>query len=195
VSDRAVTQKTAIACNLSESGQVGGDETMSASNPSRIRDHFPQRILAVTPRIRSFLRRLCGRVDDVDDLVQDVMERAIRYRHAFDPAAGSLENWLMKTAFRTYLNHRERTARQPRSGGDAIATAKAPEAHAAELRDQVGFALRQLTPVEQDIVLRFHHRHETIVEIGAALGMPEGTVKSHLHRARRKIAAAGDSES
>lgn len=168
---------------------------MSASNPSRIRENqLHKRLLDVAPRIRSFLGRLCGRANDVDDLLQDVMEKAIRYRHAFDPVAGTLENWLMKTAFRTYLDHRERMARQPGSGGEEVEQARGPEVHTAELRDQLGFALRQLTPVEQDIVLRFHHRRETIAEIGAALDMPLGTVKSHLHRARRKIAAAGRSE-
>lgn len=168
---------------------------MSASNPSRTRDLFPQRILAVAPRIRSFLRRLCGRVDDVDDLLQDVLERAIRYRHAFDPAAGRLENWLMKTAFHTYLDYREKIAHQPPSAGDAVATIPDREVHPAELRDQIGFALRQLTPIEQDIVLRFHQRREAIAEISATLGMPAGTVKSHLHRARRKLAAAGRAQS
>ena len=169
---------------------------MTASDPSRTRgdcvEDLAQRILDTRPRIRSFLRRLSGVCHDVDDLLQDVMERAIRYQHAFDPAAGSLESWLLKTAFRAFLDHRDRAARQPRRLTVDPSLMCAPEVDVAALRDEVGFVLRQLSPVEQDIVLRFHHRRETIVEIARALRMPEGTVKSHLHRARRKL-TGGDS--
>ena len=195
-----MTKKTGTTCNLSDGSRVGAGETMTASDPSRTRadcvEDLAQRILDSGPRIRSFLRRLSGQSPgrnshDIDDLLQDVMERSIRYRHAFDPAAGSLESWMLKTAFRTFLDHRYRAARQPPTLGDDLSLVGAPVADVAELRDQLGFLLRQLTPVEQDIVLRFHHRRETIVEIAQALGMPTGTVKSHLHRARRKIAKGG----
>ena len=188
--DGAVPEKTDATCNLSPAPPVGPGETMTASDPSRTRGalHVAQRIPDLAPRIRAFLRRLCGSGTDVDDLLQDVMERAIRYRHSFDPANGTLESWLLKTAFRRFLDHREKTGKQPQTNAEVDRAG--PDVDAIDLRDQVGHALRQLTPIEQDIVLRFHHRRETIVEIAAALSMPEGTVKSHLHRARRKLAEA-----
>ena len=61
-----------------------------------------------------------------------------------------------------------------------------------ETRDLVGHLLRKLSPLEQDIVLRFHHRRETLAEIAQGLNMPVNTVKSHLHRARRKLGSGGD---
>ena len=86
-----MNRKTSPGCNLPRRSEVGAGETMTASDPSRTRgdcvEDLAQRILDTRPRIRSFLRRLSGVCHDVDDLLQDVMERAIRYRHAFDPAA------------------------------------------------------------------------------------------------------------
>lgn len=161
---------------------------MTASDPSRTRGapEIAQRIPLLAPRIRAFLRRLCGSAVDIDDLLQDVMERALRYRHSYDPENGTLESWLLKTAFRRFLDQREQAGKRPRTNAEIDCAA--PEADIVDLRDEVGHALRQLSPIEQDIVLRFHHRSETIAEIARSLGMPEGTVKSHLHRARRKLA-------
>jgi DNA-directed RNA polymerase specialized sigma24 family protein len=37
------------------------------------------------------------------------------------------------------------------------------------------------------VVERFHTQGRPIPEIAAEMGIPEGTVKSHLHRARRRM--------
>ena len=190
-------RKSRERCNLRDPGPVGGTETMTASDPtlpseSRVAP-LPQRILAATPQIRTFLRRLCGgsvarHHADVDDLLQDVMERALRYQHAFDSKLGSLENWLMKTAFRTYLNHRSKAQRRPQDLGPADAALIDPRPAPAAHRDEIDILLAQLSPIEQDILLRFHRVRESVAEIASALGIPPGTVKSHLHRARHKLA-------
>lgn len=190
-------QKTAGRCNLPHPAPVGLPETMTASDPSPRQggrdSRLPQQIQNTAPRLKTFLRRLCrgaGRrcEAEVEDLLQDVMERALRYRHAFDPAAGSLENWLMKTAFHTFLNHRDRIAKAPAGLGTEDAMVADPVTETAESRDEIGFLLRQLSPIEQDVVLRFHRQRESIDEIAQALDMPPGTVKSHLHRARQRLA-------
>jgi len=38
------------------------------------------------------------------------------------------------------------------------------------------------------VLLRFHQREESVAEIASLLALPEGTVKSHLSRARHKLA-------
>jgi RNA polymerase sigma-70 factor (ECF subfamily) len=51
-------------------------------------------------------------------------------------------------------------------------------------------ALDALTERQREIVLLFHQQNWPITDIAEHLGMPEGTVKSHLHRARKRMKAA-----
>jgi DNA-directed RNA polymerase specialized sigma24 family protein len=48
--------------------------------------------------------------------------------------------------------------------------------------------LAVLRPLEREVLLRFHQNMESVREIALATDMPEGTVKSHLSRARRRLA-------
>ena len=171
--------------NLSLPAQVGpgGDPASPLTPPPHA---LEDRILEHVPRLRAFLRKLSGSAHDTEDLLQDTLERSLRHRRSFDPG-GSLSGWLTKTAFRCYLDLREKRRREPSQLGDAAEMVRARNQPSAEARDLIGQLLRRLAPIEQDIVLRFHHRRESIAEIGDALGMPVNTVKSHLHRARRKL--------
>jgi RNA polymerase sigma-70 factor (ECF subfamily) len=83
-------------CNLSQPDPVG----LSV-------DALQNQIVAHVPRLRAFLRKLSGSAQDAEDLLQDTLERSLRYRHSFD-RSGSLPGWLMKTAFRCYLDLRDR---------------------------------------------------------------------------------------
>lgn len=170
-------------CNLSRPEPVG-----LRDEPRDLVDALEDRILAHVPRLRAFLRRLSGSAQDAEDLVQDTLERSLRYRHTFD-GGGSLPGWLMKTAFRCYLDLRDRRCREPRclENADLVIGTRSSS---VEARDLVGHLLQRLSPIEQDIVLRFHHRRETLAEIAQGLSIPLNTVKSHLHRARRKLAEA-----
>jgi RNA polymerase sigma-70 factor (ECF subfamily) len=48
--------------------------------------------------------------------------------------------------------------------------------------------LARLSSLERALLLRFHAQGRSVHELAAELGLPEGTIKSHLHRARRKLA-------
>ncbi len=65
-----------------------------------------------------------------------------------------------------------------------------PEAELArgETQRRVGEALDRLPLVERMLVLMKDVEDMSLAEIASALGMPEGTVKSRLHRTRAKLA-------
>ncbi len=149
------------------------------------------RIFSHEPRLRAFLGKLSGNAQDTEDLVQETLTRCLQYQDSFD-SEGSLPGWLMKTAFRCYLDLRARRSREPAQLGDAAELVTDLDRSPVETRDLVSHLLRKLSPLEQDIVLRFHHRRETLAEIAQGLNMPVNTVKSHLHRARRKLGSGGD---
>jgi RNA polymerase sigma-70 factor, ECF subfamily len=57
----------------------------------------------------------------------------------------------------------------------------------AELRDQLADALGELSPLQRQVVLLHDLEGWKHREIGERLGMPAGTVRSHLHFARRRL--------
>lgn len=159
-----------------------------AHGPAPVNDAtFGASLVTSTPRLRAFVRRLC--LGAADDLVQEALTRAWRSRTAFDPAAGSLDAWLMKIAFRTYLDHRARRVPVRLGDGDGavVALGVAPEV-ASQVRDDLAQALAPLHEMERDVLMRFHRDGQAVKEIARALDLPEGTVKSHLHRARARLA-------
>jgi RNA polymerase sigma-70 factor (ECF subfamily) len=51
-----------------------------------------------------------------------------------------------------------------------------------------------LTPLQREIVTLFHHQDWSIEAVSSHLSMPEGTIKSHLHRARKRMHAVINSD-
>lgn len=85
-----------------------------------------QRLLEQMAAVRSFLQSLVGRGVshhaaplDADDLLRDVMERALRYAHTFDEQRDLLP-WLRRTAFRVFLDEVQRSRRRPRTLSDGL---------------------------------------------------------------------------
>ena len=54
----------------------------------------------------------------------------------------------------------------------------------------VGVALDALVSPQKEIVLLYHQQGWSVQRISEELSMPEGTVKSHLFRARRRMLEA-----
>lgn len=151
-----------------------------------------ERIAAEIPRLRRFLGRLNGRrAADLDDLVQESLTRALRYRESFD-GRRALWPWLKRTAFRVFLDQRSSGRLDFEEG---IAEAPARDDDGVAQRDEVNRLLAALPAIEREVLLRFHRDGRSVREIAAERGAPEGTIKSHLHRARRRLAARRDEES
>jgi RNA polymerase sigma-70 factor (ECF subfamily) len=154
-------------------------------------DPFAVSLAAETPRLRSYLARLIPRTD-VDDLVQETLTRAWRYRSGFD-AGKEIGPWLRATGLRVALDHRARKQREPATAGLEEEPAARPS-YTGDEHEEVGALLARLDGTERDVLVRFHRLGHSIAEIANALGLPAGTVKSHLHRARRKLARDGRGE-
>jgi len=148
------------------------------------------RLVAEAPALRAFLAQLAGRSahrGEVEDLAQDVLARALRYRQTFD-VERSLRAWLRTVALRVFLDHRKRRASAPRAFEGAAEEPTSPADMSFEHRDALESVLSPLSTLERAILVRFHSHGESVQEIARSLSMPEGTVKSHLHRARVRLA-------
>ena len=157
------------------------------SDATRLDDTtFGQALQAERPGLLRFVQGLRVPTSDVEDVVQDALARAWRLRGGFDPA-GSLGGWLRKTALRCWIDRRARHARDPVvSNPPDFADARCED---GARRLDLEAALASLPPLEREILLRFHQHGASLREISEERGMPVNTVKSHLHRARRRLAA------
>ena len=147
-------------------------------------DAFGQFLVGMQRRLHAFLRQL--QPGETDDLVQETIVRAWRSRATFDPGRGSGAPWLLRIAFTVFVDQRD--ASKPARSLEAapIASEPGPPQHAAD-RERTASLLALLSDRERDVLLRFHRDGQPVATIARALALPEGTIKSHLHRARARL--------
>lgn len=153
---------------------------------------FAARLEAALPELRAYASRL-ARGAEREELVQEVAARALRSAESHD-ARRPLGPWLKRTALRAWIDARARGARAPRLVSDPQVPIDSAELRAIDETEEAEHWLARLADTERDVLERFHRDGQSLREISAALEMPEGTIKSHLHRARRKLAELRKSE-
>ncbi len=136
--------------------------------------------------LQAFVRKLCVTGEDPDDVVQETLGRAWRYRSSFDEG-GNPGAWLRRTAFNVFVDQRRERRRAPRLLEPDRAEPQVDHRCRAELDDEVEHALRLMTPLERDLLLAMHRDGHTLAELASRHAMPLNTIKSHIHRARQKL--------
>ena len=142
----------------------------------------------------AFMLRMSGRPDVAEDIVQEAFVRALRNLDRFDTRF-RFSTWLFTIAKRLYVNsiQKHRPTYDSDVVGEHHGAGQSPGHQAAQsemiqnVRDLIEVALQRLTPQQREIILLFHQQNWPITEIAGHLRMPEGTVKSHLHRARKRM--------
>ena len=142
----------------------------------------------------AFMLRMSGSPDAAEDIVQEAFVRVLKNLDRFDPRF-RFSTWLFTIAKRLYVNavqkHRpvydtERLGTSP-GHGLAPGTASARDETNENVRSLLDAALESLNPRQREIILLFHQQGWPISLIADHLDMPQGTVKSHLHRARKRM--------
>lgn len=141
-------------------------------------------------KVRGLLLRLCGDRTLADDLAQEVFLRAYRGLCGFEGRA-SFGTWLYRISYNAYLNHNTRVRKfSSLPEGYDTATA-APEdalsAPRADLRRDLEGAVAQLPERYRGVVVLYYLQDLSYPEIAEILELPLGTVKTHLHRAKRLL--------
>jgi RNA polymerase sigma-70 factor (ECF subfamily) len=154
---------------------------------------FTQLLQRTMPALRAFVRRLAGSAD-ADDVLQETLAKVWRLRHGFDASRNGAA-WLHRAAFRTFCDHRRRDRGRPRAH-DMLADAAAPPAPCrTELQDELQHRLAKLPALERELLLGFHQDGLSLKELARRHILALNTVKSHLHRARRRLHAPDEGES
>ncbi|UIX32447.1 RNA polymerase sigma factor [Streptomyces sp. GQFP] len=139
-----------------------------------------------------------------DDLLSEVWLQAYTSRLTFDSAKGTLRTWLFGVARNVLAAHwrdsaRERPEAEPERFGRTASVVDADPWHAVDQRlDAAALAplvrgtLAGLPHVERELLLLVAWEQLTPTEAAAVLGIPPGTARSRLHRARSRLREALD---
>lgn len=139
----------------------------------------------------SVARSMTGDRELAADVVQQTFLKAWRAAATFD-GRRELAPWLYTIARRTAIDAM-RTERRPTQGGHAPEVDGVVEPVSFERTwetYEVRRAIDRLSEAERRIVELSHRGGLTHEQIATQLNLPLGTVKSRLHRAHRRLAAA-----
>jgi RNA polymerase sigma-70 factor (ECF subfamily) len=150
-------------------------------------------LLAHLPNLRRYARRLSENEDMANDLVQETVARALRNLDRYQPT-GSLQGWLitiMKNQFRETRRRRLLDRAQPHSFGSDADRSGLPR-HEPPQDDQLllrelAQAIPRLPPFQRDVLVAVCFQGLSYEEASAALGIPVGTIRSRLFRARSAL--------
>ncbi len=139
---------------------------------------------------------------DADDLVQETYLRAFRYWDTFlrgsDP-----RRWLFTICRNTFVKSRRKRAPFVESDEADVDAVPAVMSHIRAMRDGLGNlfdeidvrpailrAVDELPEPHRSVLVLIDIEGQTYEEVGAVLGVPIGTVRSRLFRARRAVQGA-----
>jgi len=144
----------------------------------------------------ALLSRMLGHGPEVEDLAQETFVRAYRAFPDFDPTGpAKVSTWLLTIATRLALDAKKKKRADDTPMSDVEPASDRPSnpelsLERRQLGDAIAAAAEEL-PDDQRAALVLAEMHGlSILEIAAALDVPENTAKTRLFRAREKMRAA-----
>lgn len=144
------------------------------------------------PRLRRFARYLVRDPDRADDVVQECLVRALGKANRWQPGT-NLRAWLFVILRNCYIDQVRRAGHHPAGGGvdpdrQSLGTAESQEQRVAlgEIRD----AFLRLKEEHREILLLVVVEGLGYQEAADVLGIPVGTVRSRVSRARQALNVA-----
>jgi RNA polymerase sigma-70 factor, ECF subfamily len=129
-----------------------------------------------------------------EDIAQETLLRAWTHPEVLDPGRGSTRAWLL-----TVARNLVRDQARARKARPQEVTADIPEALLGSVDDEIDLAveswivaeaLAELTPDHRAVLVETFYRGRSVRQAAAALGVPEGTVKSRTFYALRALRVA-----
>ena len=142
--------------------------------------------------------RFSGRVDEAEDLTQEVFLRVYQGLDRYRSSAGAFKTWLMTVARNHAIDHyrRRREERQRRDDSvegemELLPSGEEEPVMALERQEQVQLVQRGLRALPEDLrepIILCDLQGLAYDEVAKVLELPLGTVKSRLNRGRLELA-------
>jgi len=145
---------------------------------------------------------LTGNVHMADDIAQETFVKAYKHFHSFRGEA-STKTWLLRITRNTAYSHKrkafvrkvvlvdfqeERAVPNPSPSNTEAPSAEA-EVIGRETLDEIWQGVMELPTKYRDPLVLSLHYELSMEDIASLLGLPVGTVKSRISRAKRKLSA------
>jgi RNA polymerase sigma-70 factor (ECF subfamily) len=166
------------------------DSASGAETPS-----FAELVEANKKRVYYLALDLTGNHHDAEDLSQEVFIKALRNLDSFRGDAKPF-TWLYRITVNTYLNkRRKKSVRYMELQEDfdrtSSGTGELPDAdeqaERSQMQEHIEASLDALSPRERTAFVLKHYNDMAIKDVAAAMDVADGTVKSMLYRATRKL--------
>ena len=166
------------------------NDTLLVSRAALLGDRkaFNQLVEAYQSPIRRFFFNLTGGDGELSkDLAQDTFIKAWLNIGSFR-AAAKFSTWLYRIAYNTFYDHTR--ACKPVAGMDVEMISDKMASDAPNIDFSIDFeqALTILKAEERTAMLLFYMEDQPIDKISKIMNCPVGTIKSHLHRGKEKLA-------
>ncbi len=187
------------------SGAAGRRNTVDRKTERRLieraiegdREAAGEFIRAHQASVYAYLLRMSGKPHLAEDIAQEAFVRVLKNLDRFD-FRYRFSTWLFTIARRLYLNAVQK--HRPAYDSDLVSSAPGFDGFPSDpagstetrqaRRDILQSALLTLSTEQREIIVLFHQLDWPIALIAQHLDMPEGTVKSHLHRGRQRLRKA-----
>ena len=163
-------------------------ESVAAGDKSALEQLFTRH----STRMYRFVLRITGNATLSEDIISEVFLEVWRRPDRFQ-ARSQVSTWLFAIARNKALQAlRSRRQRPIEEDGtaDAVDSAGDPEAllHEKSRSAVLKRCLSLLSPIQREIVDLVYYHEKSVAEVAQIVGIPAGTVKTRMFRARNRIA-------
>lgn len=137
--------------------------------------------------------RLTNEREAAEDIAQDCFLRLVSNRGRFDSARGSLRQFLYGMVRNLVFQYWETRGRHISMSDDDPPAADVLSVDAILSREAAGAvqaALATLPVLQREVIVLFEFEELSLEEVATAVSSDVGTVKSRLHRARKRLRLA-----